>query len=72
MYAWGPGRPEEDVGFPATAGCELSCRFWELNPCPLKEGPVLLTTEPSLQSTQLNCVIITYYGRWGYDHKIFS
>jgi hypothetical protein len=27
---------------------ELPCRCWELNPDPLQEQPVLLTTDPSL------------------------
>ena len=27
---------------------ELLCGCWELNPCPLQEQPVLLTTEPPL------------------------
>jgi hypothetical protein len=30
--------------------CELSCRCWELNPGPLEEQVVLLTTESPLQS----------------------
>ena len=30
-------------------GCELLCGCWELNPGPLEEPMVLLTTEPSLQ-----------------------
>ena len=29
--------------------CELLCECWELNPGPLEEQSVLLTTEPSLQ-----------------------
>jgi hypothetical protein len=28
--------------------CELLCACWDLNPGPLEEQPVLLTTEPSL------------------------
>ena len=32
-----------------TDGCRLPCEFWELNSGPLKEQPVLLNTEPSLQ-----------------------
>jgi hypothetical protein len=30
--------------------CELPCRCWELNPSPLEEQSVLLTTMPSLQA----------------------
>jgi hypothetical protein len=32
-----------------TDGCKLPCGYWGLNPGPLEEQPVLLTTEPSLQ-----------------------
>ena len=31
-------------------GCESPCGCWELNSVPLEEQPVLLTSEPSLQS----------------------
>ena len=31
-----------------TDSCELPCGCWEVNPGPLEEQPVLLTTEPSL------------------------
>ena len=46
-------RPEEDVKFPATGvtdDSELSCGYWELNPGPLEEQFLLLTTEPLLQA----------------------
>lgn len=36
-------RPEKGMGFPGTRvtdNYELSCRYWELNPAPLKEHPV--------------------------------
>ena len=33
-----------------TDSCGLPCGCWELNLDPLEEQPVLLTTEPSLQS----------------------
>ena len=45
-------RPEEGIrslGTGVTGGCELPCGCWELNPGPLEEQPVLVTTEPSLQ-----------------------
>jgi hypothetical protein len=41
----------EDVRFPETElkdSCKLPCLCWELNPGPLEEQPLLLTTEPSL------------------------
>jgi hypothetical protein len=36
-------------GTGVTDSCELPCGSWELNQGGLKEQPVLLTTEPSLQ-----------------------
>ena len=36
-------------GARVTDRCELSCGCWELNPGPLEEQPVLLTTELSPQ-----------------------
>jgi hypothetical protein len=36
-------------GAGVTDRCELLCGCWELNPGSLREHPVLLTTEPSLQ-----------------------
>ena len=47
-----PQRPEEDIrshGTEVKDNCQLPCGCWELNPGPLQEQPVLLTTEPSLQ-----------------------
>ena len=42
--------PKEDVGSPGTGvGCRISCGCWELNPAPLEEQPVLLTTKVSFQ-----------------------
>ena len=35
--------------------CELLCVCWELNPDPLEEQPVILTTEPSLQPPNMFC-----------------
>ena len=40
-----------DLG--VTDSCELPCRCWELNPGPLEEWSVLLTTEPFLQPPKL-------------------
>jgi hypothetical protein len=36
-------------GTGVTDSCELPCGCWEWNLAPLKEWPMLLTTEPSLQ-----------------------
>ena len=50
MYAWYPGKPEEDVvslGTAVTDSCELSC--WDLNLGSLEEQPVLLITVLFLQ-----------------------
>ena len=47
----------EGVRFPAAGSsdsCELPYGCWELNPGPLEEQHVLLTTEPSLQ-----CIMTT-------------
>ena len=52
MRAWCLQRPENGVGIHGTGitdGCELPCGRWELNPGPLEEQAVLLTTELSLQ-----------------------
>ena len=37
------------AGIGIADSCELPSGFWELNPGPLEEQPVLLTVEPSLQ-----------------------
>ena len=41
-----------------TDDCESPCGCWELNSGPLEEQPVLLTTEPSLQSLLLILYLI--------------
>ena len=49
MCAWCLQRPEEGTEFPGTGvtdGWEPLCEFWELNPGPLKEQPVLLSHLP--------------------------
>ena len=41
------------LGSPGTVitdGCQPPCGCWDLNSGPLEDQPVLLTTEPSLQS----------------------
>ena len=46
------GGHNKGVGSPGTRvtnSCELPCGCWELNPGPLQEQQVFLTTEPSLQ-----------------------
>jgi hypothetical protein len=45
MHAWGVG----SRGTGVTDTSEPSCGCWILNPGPLEEQPVLLSTEPSLQ-----------------------
>ena len=47
MYAGALRSPGTGV----TDGCEPPCGCWELNPGPIEEKPVLLATEPSLQSS---------------------
>ena len=52
VCAWCLWWPEEGIGSPGTGvtdSCELPCGCWELNPGPLEEQSVLLTTGPSLQ-----------------------
>lgn len=49
-YMW---TPEQSVRSPESGvihSCELPCWCRELNPGSLKEQPMFLTTEPSLQS----------------------
>jgi hypothetical protein len=41
--------------------CKLLRGCWELNPCPVEEQSVLLTTEPSLQSQILFYFIETEF-----------
>jgi hypothetical protein len=61
MCTWYPQKQEEVIGSPGIAvinGCELgtpSLRYhmWVLNPGPLKEQQVVLTTGLSLQPLQL-------------------
>ena len=43
MHAWCDGAPGTGV----TDSCELPYGYWESNPSPLEEQPVLLITEPS-------------------------
>lgn len=46
---WVPRSPAEGVGFLAIDICESPHGCWELNPSPLKEQSVLLTTDSSPQ-----------------------
>ena len=53
MCAWCPQRLKKGIGSSeteVTVGYEPLCRFWEMNPVPLEEQPVLLTADLSLQS----------------------
>lgn len=48
-------KPEEGIGSPGagvTEGCELPCRYGELNLDPMEEQPVLFTTESSIRSRE--------------------
>jgi hypothetical protein len=49
LGAHGGQREFRSSGTGVTDGCKLPCGCWELNPGPLEEQPVLVTTEPSLQ-----------------------
>lgn len=52
MHHWCLCNPKEDCGFPGNGvpdGCELPFGCWESNVSSLKEQPVLLTCEQSLQ-----------------------
>jgi hypothetical protein len=52
MCAWYSEIPEKGIGFfetDVTGGCDLRCRYWQLQLCPLEEQPVLLTAEPLIQ-----------------------
>lgn len=51
LLAWCPWSQDEHVGYPGTIlteDCRLTCGYWESNPGPLKEQPVILTSETSL------------------------
>jgi hypothetical protein len=41
--------------------CEPLCRFWESNPGPLEEQPVVLTTESSLQTHVLFACVTFFF-----------
>jgi hypothetical protein len=62
MYTMCLQRQEEGIGSPGTriTGCELPCRYWELNLDPQEEQPVLLTTEPFLQPPVFNLLKIIF------------
>lgn len=47
-----PGKPEKGIvsSWIEIESYELSCRFWETNPGPLKQQQALLTVKPPLQS----------------------
>lgn len=52
MCAWNPEMLEDGTGAPGTGitdDSELPCESWESNSGPLKEPPLLFTTEPFLQ-----------------------
>lgn len=47
MYPWYTNRTEESVRSLVTGvtQCESPCVCWELNPSPMEEQPVFITTE---------------------------
>jgi hypothetical protein len=63
------GGQKRDIqpGTGVTDGCELPHKFWDLNPGPLEEQLVLLTTEPSLHLPVLWC----FYSNKESQVKIF-
>jgi hypothetical protein len=62
--------PSEGVKPPDTGvtySCELPCWCWELNIGPLEEQPVLLITEPSLQSPLSVFWFFVFFSRQGFS-----
>lgn len=62
-------RPEEGTIFPGvgvTGGCEQACRCWEFNRGLLEDEPLLLTAEPSVQSslTSYLCAQVAEGQKW--------
>jgi hypothetical protein len=68
VHSWCPLKAEEDIRSCGMGGFKSPCGFWELILCPLEEQPVLVTTEPSLESlllpldTTFELVSISLYG----------
>ena len=63
IHSWDLRRSEENVIYQKTrviSNCEPTCRLWEFNPDTLREQPVLLTTEQSLQSLEFLDVIFFF------------
>lgn len=63
LCAWCLCEAKEDrhICFPGTGiidSYELPGRYWEYNLDPQKEQPVLLITEPSLQSLLINILVL--------------
>ena len=52
LPAFTPTGPKRALS-PIIDSCEPPCGYWEWNSEPLKEQPVLLTTEPSICSAPL-------------------
>jgi hypothetical protein len=56
-------RLEESVGSSGTVvidGSERPCECWELNPGPVQEDLILLTSQPSLKPS--TCVLVFCFG----------
>jgi hypothetical protein len=61
MHAWGPKRSEKGLRLIPGIGYidgELPCSCWKSNLGPLKEQPLLLTAEPSLQLLSFKMIAI--------------
>lgn len=62
-----PVGAKEDISLLGTGvpvGCEPPCRCWEVNPGPLEEHPVLLTSKPSLQPLALIIIFLNNLILW--------
>jgi len=52
--------------------CELLCGFWDLKPGPLEEQPVILTTEPSLQTPRNSSLTLWSIGDFYWHQNCLS
>ena len=63
----------EGVGSPGTGvtdNCVVPCGYWELNPSPLQEQSVFLTSETSLQPSILIFDFETKLPTWSLTHTV--
>ncbi|EDL01779.1 mCG144933, partial [Mus musculus] len=59
-YLWRPEEGVRSLETRVTGSSEQSGGYWESNPGPLDEQPVLLTTEPSLSPLESCCCSVTF------------